>query len=172
MAIHSYFHTSLSHPFCNGFDQCFIPTINIGITTRTNNSQIFESELKDYLVDQYNLYRSENKERMQEIERWLILETIDKGWNQHMLNIDHLKEGINLRSWGQKNPLIEYKREAFLTFQDMLTSIKWEIVHHVFHLNVENFNQQELMKKREIDFAKINLNMPEDKVEKITKSKK
>jgi preprotein translocase subunit SecA len=137
-----------------------------------NNSQIFESELKDYLVDQYNLYRSENKERMQEIERWLILETIDKGWNQHMLNIDHLKEGINLRSWGQKNPLIEYKREAFLTFQDMLTSIKWEIVHHVFHLNVENFNQQELMKKREIDFAKINLNMPEDKVEKITKSKK
>ena len=137
-----------------------------------NNSQIFESELKDYLVDQYNLYRSENKERMQEIERWLILETIDKGWNQHMLNIDHLKEGINLRSWGQKNPLIEYKREAFLMFQDMLTSIKWEIVHHVFHLNVENFNQQELMKKREIDFAKINLNMPEDKVEKITKSKK
>ena len=138
----------------------------------TNNSQIFESELKDYLVEQYNLYRSENKERMQEIERWLILETIDKGWNQHMLNIDHLKEGINLRSWGQKNPLIEYKREAFLMFQDMLTSIKWEIVHHVFHLNVENFNQQELMKKREIDFAKINLNMPEDKVEKITKSKK
>ena len=138
----------------------------------TNTSQIFESELKDYLVEQYNLYRSENKERMQEIERWLILETIDKGWNQHMLNIDHLKEGINLRSWGQKNPLIEYKREAFLMFQDMLTSIKWEIVHHVFHLNVENFNQQELMKKREIDFAKINLNMPEDKVEKITKSKK
>ena len=138
----------------------------------TNTSQIFESELKDYLVEQYNLYRSANKERMQEIERWLILETIDKGWNQHMLNIDHLKEGINLRSWGQKNPLIEYKREAFLMFQDMLTSIKWEIVHHVFHLNVENFNQQELMKKREIDFAKINLNMPEDKVEKITKSKK
>ena len=74
-----------------------------------------------------------------------------------MLNLDHLKEGIGLRGWGQKNPLIEYKREAFGMFQDMLNQVRWDIVHHIFHLNLERFNQQELEHKREQELEELNL---------------
>ncbi len=82
---------------------------------------------------------------------------IDKAWKQHMLNLDHLKEGIGLRGWGQKNPLIEYKREAFYMFQDMMRTIRFDIVHSIFHLNVERFNQNELEQKREQELAQLNL---------------
>ena len=71
-------------------------------------------------------------------EKWLVLETIDQAWSQHMLNLDHLKEGIGLRGWGQKNPLIEYKREAFDMFREMMTHIRFDIVHHIFHLNLDS----------------------------------
>lgn len=126
----------------------------------------FTEDLQSYLLEQYELYRNQNKEQLAEVEKWLVLETIDKGWKQHMLNIDHLKEGISLRSWGQKNPLIEYKREAFAMFEDMLNFIRWEVVHHIFHINVERFNQQELVKKREKELAKVDTNAPKDKLDK------
>ncbi len=84
-----------------------------------------------------------------------MLETIDQSWKQHMLNLDHLKEGIGLRSWGQKNPLIEYKREAFAMFEDMIRGVRAEIVHHIFHLNVEHFNRHELERKRERELDQL-----------------
>jgi preprotein translocase subunit SecA len=137
-----------------------------------DNVEIFKTELEVYLIKKYNQFRSQNKEQHQEVERWLILEAIDKGWKQHMLNIDNLKEGISLRSWGQKNPLVEYKRESFAMFEEMLNFIKWEIVYHIFHLNAERFNRAELIKKREAELEQININLPEDKVEKKPKGKK
>ena len=86
-----------------------------------------------------------------------MLETIDSAWRQHMLNLDHLKEGIGLRGWGQKNPLIEYKREAFDMFREMMTHIRFDIVHHLFHLNATKFNPQELEDRRDAELDKINL---------------
>jgi preprotein translocase subunit SecA len=74
-----------------------------------------------------------------------------------MLNLDHLKEGIGLRGWGQKNPLIEYKREAFAMFQEMMRNVKWDIVHHIFHLNLAHFNKSELEKKRERELEELNM---------------
>lgn len=123
-----------------------------------NNSETLKKDLINFLLEKYDLYRNQkNKEQIQIAERWLILETIDKAWKQHMLNIDHLKEGINLRSWGQKNPLIEYKREAFAMFSDMLQSVRMEIVHHIFHMNLEHFDSHQLEEKRERELAEINL---------------
>jgi preprotein translocase subunit SecA len=94
---------------------------------------------------------------IQEAEKWLMLETIDKAWKQHMYNLDHLKEGIGLRGWGQKNPLIEYKREAFAMFKDMMEHVRFDIVHHIFHLNLERFNQVELERKRERELEQLNM---------------
>jgi hypothetical protein len=54
----------------------------------------------------------------------------------------------------------------------MLNFIKWEIVYHIFHLNAERFNRAELIKKREAELEQININLPEDKVEKKPKGKK
>jgi preprotein translocase subunit SecA len=116
------------------------------------------SDLINFLMLKYDLHRKgKDAEQIQQAEKWLMLESIDQAWKQHMLNLDHLKEGINLRSWGQKNPLIEYKREAFNMFQDMMAAIRFEIVHTIFQLNVERFNQHDLEKKREAELAELNM---------------
>lgn len=124
-----------------------------------SNREILEKDLVNFLLEKYEFYRNQinDKKQIQEAEKWLMLETIDKAWKQHMLNIDHLKEGINLRSWGQKNPLIEYKKEAFGMFKDMLASIRFELIHHIFHINIESFNARELEQKRERELEELNL---------------
>ncbi|MGE0206316.1 MAG: preprotein translocase subunit SecA [Candidatus Babeliales bacterium] len=101
--------------------------------------------------------RAKDAARIHDAEKWLMLEMIDQAWKQHMLNLDHLKEGIGLRGWGQKNPLIEYKREAFYMFQDMMRAIRFDVVYNVFHLNLEHFNKQDLEKKREAELAELHM---------------
>ena len=126
----------------------------------TSDSDVLKKDLINFLLMKYKLYRERagiEPKMMHEAEKWLLLETIDTAWKQHMLNIDHLREGINLRSYGQKNPLIEYKREAFSMFQDMLQHIRWEVTHHIFHLNIAHFNKQELERKREQELAHLNM---------------
>ncbi|TET06383.1 preprotein translocase subunit SecA, partial [Candidatus Dependentiae bacterium] len=123
------------------------------------NSEEFKRDIVNFLLEQYSLFRKgQQDDRLtQGAEKWLMLETIDHAWKRHMLNLDHLKEGISLRSWGQKNPLIEYKKEAFTMFQDMMCSIRVDIVHHIFHLNLERFNHQELEEKRKRELEQLNL---------------
>jgi len=122
------------------------------------NSDDFEIALVDFLLAEYAKYRNDaNKEKLQSAEKWLMLETIDQAWKQHMINIDHLKEGIGLRGWGQKNPLIEYKRESFIMFEDMMRSIRADIVHHIFHLKPELFNDKQIEAKREKELEQIKM---------------
>lgn len=129
---------------------------NAGISTA--NVERFETDLINFLLEQYDLYRKQhNGDIVKTAEKWLVLETIDSAWRQHMLNLDHLKEGIGLRGWGQKNPLIEYKREAFDMFREMMTHIRFDIVHHLFHLNITKFNTQELEERRDAELDKLNL---------------
>lgn len=123
-----------------------------------NDSDMLKKDLINFVLEQYNLYRNQqDQENIKEAERWIMLEMLDKAWKQHMLNIDHLKEGINYRSWGQKNPLYEYKREAFAMFQDMMKSVRAEILHHIFHVNLENFNRKELEQKREKELDEVRM---------------
>jgi preprotein translocase subunit SecA len=124
----------------------------------TSGSESLKSDITNFLLQKYESYRTQqDAERIQEAEKWLMLEILDNAWKQHMLNLDHLKEGINLRSWGQKNPLIEYKREAFDMFKEMMQQVRWDIVHHIFHLNLERFNQHELERKRQRELDELNL---------------
>jgi len=125
---------------------------------KTNYDKL-EKDLINFILEQYSLYRNDNNdsEELKSAERWIMLESIDQAWKQHMLNIDHLKEGINYRSWGQKNPLVEYKREAFVMFKDMMRNIRWDIVHHVFHLSLDSFNKAELESKRAKELSELNM---------------
>ena len=122
------------------------------------NRDDFERKLSEFILEKYSQYRQrQNQDIIKNAEKWLMLETIDQAWKQHMLNLDHLKEGISLRSYSQKNPLIEYKREAFAMFQEVMNDIQRMTVHHIFHLNTERFDQHELEKKRERELDQINL---------------
>ncbi|HWQ07831.1 MAG TPA: hypothetical protein VN436_01945, partial [Holophaga sp.] len=69
---------------------------------------------------------------MREFERMILLQVIDSQWKDHLLEMDHLKEGIGLRGYGQKDPLIEYKKEGFEMFQSMLDRIEEDAVRYLF----------------------------------------
>jgi len=73
---------------------------------------------------------------MRQTERMIMLQVIDDQWKDHLLSMDHLKEGIHLRGYGQKDPLVEYKKESYLLFQDMMDRIEDETLRYLFFLQV------------------------------------
>ena len=73
-------------------------------------------------------------EVMRETERIVMLNVIDAQWKDHLLSMDHLKEGIGLRGYGQKDPLIEYKKESFILFEAMRDRIEDETVRYLYFL--------------------------------------
>ena len=111
----------------------------------------------DFLLEQYDKKMSQyDKELSNEIERHIVLEVLDIFWRRHLLSMDHLREGIGLRGYGQKNPKLEYKREGFAMFQDMMFSIYTESVKRLFSVQVvtqeavEKFEQKEQKKEAEV----------------------
>ena len=86
----------------------------------------------------------ENPEALKEVERYTILSAIDKLWQEHLYEMDSLRHSIGLRAHGQRDPLIEYKAEAFKIFEELMVNIKTEICHNIFRsasslLAFENF---------------------------------
>ncbi|HYE32309.1 MAG TPA: preprotein translocase subunit SecA [Methylomirabilota bacterium] len=89
--------------------------------------------LQDQIREAYKIKISyENPEVLARIERYTILSAIDKLWQEHLYNMDSLRHSIGLRSYGQRDPLIEYKAEAFKMFEELMVSIKSEICHNIF----------------------------------------
>jgi preprotein translocase subunit SecA len=69
---------------------------------------------------------------LQEMEKMILLNAIDRLWQEHLYALDALKEGISLRSYGQKDPLVEFKQEAFSLFSELMRSIHIEVLHNLF----------------------------------------
>jgi len=137
------------------------------------NSDEFKKDLINLLLKNYEYYRAKfEPEQIKMAEKWIMLETVDKAWKQHMLNIDHLKEGIGYRGYAQKNPLYEYKREAFFMFKDMMQQIKWEIVYRIFHLNAAHFNQDELVERRKRELEQMMVGKNQGRPQARRKDKK
>ena len=94
-------------------------------------------DLKDTLIEKIRA-RYEDKEKLfgaqtlRWLERHILLDIVDAQWKDHLLTLDHLKEGIGLRGYGQKDPLVEFKKEAFNLFEDMMDRIDTEAVRFLF----------------------------------------
>jgi preprotein translocase subunit SecA len=73
---------------------------------------------------------------MDQLMKILLLQAIDGQWKDHLLSIDHLKEGIGLRGYAQKNPKEEYKREAYTLFMDLMVRIRQEVVTKLFYVQL------------------------------------
>ena len=80
----------------------------------------------------------ENLFDVQKIERDMMLETLDHYWNLHLQEMDYLREGIGLRGYGQKNPLLEYQREGFLMFQQMMSQTQETVLRKLFYFEVQD----------------------------------
>jgi len=109
-----------------------------GVDLRTMRRE----EITEKLVEAVNR-RYEEKEAqvgpevMRLHEKYLLLQVIDQQWKDHLLNIDHLKEGIGLRGYGQRDPLIEYKRESFDLFQEMMERTQDRVVKFLWKIDVQ-----------------------------------
>ena len=85
------------------------------------------------------------EELLRKLEKFVVLRTIDEKWRNHLLGMDQLREGIGLRAFGQKNPLIEYKAEAYNFFQDLMIGLRASVVQRVYHAQIsENVRPKEM----------------------------
>ena len=130
----------LNKAFQNIFSSSMVLTVN-------ECSDNYNSNLVEYINDKASIILKEkfdqyDTEQVDITLREVLLSTFDQFWKDHLLNMDHMKEGINLRSYGQKDPLVEYKREAFNLYEQMKTQIRQAIVERVF--SVRLFTQEEI----------------------------
>jgi preprotein translocase subunit SecA len=84
-------------------------------------------------------------EIMRQVERSLLLQLLDQTWKEHLLNLDHLRQGINLRAYAQRDPLNEYKSEAFALFNTMLGEVREKVSTVMSHLQIQLQPQQPLV---------------------------
>jgi preprotein translocase subunit SecA len=85
---------------------------------------------------------------LRHLEKVIMLQTIDTLWKDHLLGMDHLKEGIGLRGYGQKNPLQEYQREGFEMFDDMMGRIESDVVEKLFTVQLAREEDVERMEQK------------------------
>jgi len=86
---------------------------------------------------------------MRYLERRVLLDMIDTNWKNHLQNMDHLKEGIGLRGYGQKDPLVEYKKEGFEMFMDMVERIKTDALERLYRVQVVRQEAVEETRRRQ-----------------------
>jgi len=100
-----------------------------------------------------NRYEEKEKQFGADLMRWLerriVLDVVDQQWKDHLLSLDHLKEGIGLRGYAQKDPIVEFKKEAFTLFEDMMTRIDNETIRYLFHIQVQQGDPQQQPPRQE-----------------------
>jgi preprotein translocase subunit SecA len=97
-------------------------------------------------------------EMMRYLERIILLQVVDSQWKDHLLAMDHLKEGIGLRGYGQRDPLVEYKKEAFDMFSEMTERISTEVLRRLFKIRIQ---KQETIRREQKKQAQLNYNRGE-----------
>ncbi len=103
-------------------------------------------------------------EGLRYLERVILLQIVDTHWKEHLLNLDHLKEGIGLRGYGQKNPLQEYKKEGFEMFSAMIETIREKTISTLFMIKIasEDDVDREALEKRKRQQSEMRLSRGRD----------
>ena len=94
-------------------------------------------QAEGWVDDIFAYLRTSTADHYQEILRYFMLDALDRNWKEHLLNMDHLRDGIGLRGYGQKDPKSEYKREGFELFTELVYIIKETAIRAFSHLRIE-----------------------------------
>src|SRR5690606_13682333 len=128
------------------------------------DSRLYEELLRErILAEVQGAYEAKCErigEIMIEIEKQVMLQVLDNAWKEQLANMDHLRQGINLRSYAQINPKQEYKREAFELFQKMLHTVKRETIHllaRVEPITPEQMDAMEQQRREALQRQKMQL---------------
>ena len=141
--------------------------INSNLMVNIEVGEIESLENLDELIDYINeealkYYKLKEdvipSELLRKVEKFIVLKTIDEKWRNHLLGMDQLREGIGLRAYGQKNPLIEYKSESYNFFQELMVSLRATVIQRVFHAQVSDqvqAKQNPLQKNIQLQHDKV-----------------
>jgi len=131
------------------------------------DKKLFEDNLRQKILDEIvAAYRAKEEvagaESMRKFEKQVFLQVLDTLWKEHLSNMDHLRRGIHLRGYAQKNPKQEYKREAFNLFESMLENMKRDVTRVLCHVRVQSREEMEEVERRrkeelELELAKARL---------------
>ena len=124
--------------------------LNFTSIKKIENIQIddIKSEIKKLSSTNINLKKTKYSEEIFSLaEKSLLLQVLDKSWKEHLLSLDHLRQGISLRAYGQKDPLNEYKQEAFLMFEEMMRQIRFNVSKIISFIEIKtNVNENGIQK--------------------------
>jgi preprotein translocase subunit SecA len=100
-----------------------------------------EALVEEFVEDAFEAYADREEalgtELAREVERYVILQTVDQRWREHLEAMDYLREGVHLRAFAQKDPLVEYRGEGHTMFEELGRTIRQEVVFTLFHVAVE-----------------------------------
>ena len=122
-----------------------------------NLANLKDQEFKEKITSKFLDTRNEridflNKEKAKEIEKSIFLQSIDLSWKSHIQYLEQLRQVIGLRSYGQRDPLVEYKKEAFELFENLLNKLKLDFVTILMNLKIV---QEEIKKTEDVKTSKI-----------------
>ena len=125
------------------------------IQASTGNLDLTANDIGDWVgEDARSIYKAREsllpEDALRGFERFVILRTIDDKWKDHLYAMDQLREGINLRAYGQKNPLLEYKSEGFKMFQEMMTDMNSVTVQRLFRTQLQGMEQPQSVQERSV----------------------
>ena len=149
--VHDYVSAATSEGFAEDWDLDTLWTglkqlYPIGVTTKDLedrsggglSSEFLSEEIMQDALAAYERREEElGSEVLRELERRVILSVLDRKWREHLYEMDYLQEGVGLRAYGQRDPLVEYQREAFDMFGGMMEGIKEESVGFLFNLEIQ-----------------------------------
>src|SRR4029079_387726 len=125
-----------------GLRESFYHQFNLRLEFPAGEEESLSAESLLELAIQRVLQTYEDKETrfstpmLRQLEKIILLQTIDTLWKDHLLNMDHLKEGIGLRGYGQKNPLQEYQKEGFEMFEEMIHRVQEDVAQKLFRVEL------------------------------------
>lgn len=130
-----------------------------------NTSEKIQNEITSRVKAIYEHQKQSMGPFFEQISKMIMLNAIDARWKEHLYTIDKVKEGINLRAYGQKDPLIEYKKEAFKAFEYLNNVIKTETVEKIMRVQLVAEGMEEAiekMKPTEPDMSELNYTAPQE----------
>jgi preprotein translocase subunit SecA len=114
-----------------------------------------EALIDDFREEAHELYGEKEAEWgdevAREVERYIVLEVVDTRWREHLENMDYLREGVHLRSFAQKDPLVEYRAEGHSMFEELGGMIREEVLMLLFHAQIEPRDAEELTRFEDVD---------------------
>ena len=135
--------------------------LNLPLSEWAKKDGVTESEFKNYIKEEAEIKISKKIEvfgiqNMQNIEKQIMLQVVDQNWKEHLLQLDQLRQGIGLRAYAQRDPLNEYKSEAFNAFQTMLANMRNQVT--TILLNIEISTEIPERKEEDITLVKESFN--------------